>query len=66
LIAALLQIPAWGFDIAENNYLLKWISRPVISENFYVYHFVVIAKRTLALLAAIIAIPLAMRRNKKL
>jgi hypothetical protein len=65
LLAALLQLPAWGFDILENSYLLKWINNPVISENFSIYHIIVITKWTLALLAAIISIPLVLKRDLK-
>lgn len=64
LAFALLQIVAWGCDIAENCYLLKWIKNPVIGNEFGLYHFIVFAKWGIALSGALIAIPLAIRKRK--
>lgn len=61
---ALLQIVAWGFDIVENYYLLKWINDPVIGNEFGFYHFVVAAKWIIALSGALLAIPLVWRKNR--
>ena len=61
---AMLQIVAWGCDIAENSYLFKWIKNPVIGNEFGFYHIVVYAKWFIALAAALIAIPLAIKKRK--
>lgn len=60
---AALQTVAWGCDIAENYYLLEWIKNPVIGNEFGLYHFIVFAKWGIALTAALIAIPLAIRKR---
>ncbi len=60
---AALQTVAWACDIAENYYLLEWIKNPVIGNEFGLYHFIVFAKWGIALTAALIAIPLAMRKR---
>ncbi len=64
LVMAVLQVVAWGCDIAENYYLLKWIKNPVIGNDFGLYHLIVYAKWSIALAGALIAIPLAVRRKK--
>jgi len=64
LALAFLQILAWGFDILENYYLLKWINDPVIGNEFCFYHLVVAAKWIIALSGALLAIPLALRKNR--
>lgn len=64
LILALLQLVAWGCDICENWYLLKWINNPTIGTDFITYHFIVTLKWILALMAALVAIPLAIRSRK--
>jgi hypothetical protein len=46
---AFLQLFAWGFDIIENYYLLKWLRQPVIGEEFGFYHVVVYTKWGIAL-----------------
>ena len=63
-VLALLQIVAWGCDIRENCYLLKWIKNPVIGNEFDLYHFIVFTKWGIALAGALIAIPLAVRMRK--
>lgn len=63
---ALLQMIAWGCDIAENSYLFKWINNPAIGNEFKLYHIIVYAKWIIALAAALVAIPLAIRKRKKL
>jgi len=60
---ALLQIVAWGCDIFENYYLLKWIKNPVIGNEFSLYHFIVAAKWIIALAGALLAIPLALKKR---
>lgn len=64
LVLAFLQIVAWGFDILENYYLLKWINDPVIGNEFGIYHFVVAAKWIIALTGALMAIPLSLRKKR--
>ena len=66
LVMAVLQIVAWGCDISENCYLLKWIKNPVIGKEFGLYHFIVFAKWGIALTGALIAIPLAVRKRKSI
>jgi len=61
---AVLQLIAWGCDIAENYYLLKWIKNPVIGNEFGIYHIIVWVKWIIALTGAVIAIPLALRKRK--
>ena len=63
LVAALLQIFAWGCDIAENYYLFKWIKNPVIGSEFVPYHFVVAIKWIIALSGALLSIPLALKKR---
>ncbi|MDZ4807906.1 MAG: hypothetical protein SGI96_06505 [Bacteroidota bacterium] len=62
---ALLQIVAWGCDIAENCYLLNWIKNPTIGNEFGPYHFIVAAKWIIALAAALLAIPFAIKKRKQ-
>ena len=62
---AALQTIAWGCDIAENSYLFTWIRNPVIGNEFGLYHIVVYAKWFIALVAAFIAIPLAIKKGKQ-
>lgn len=64
LAFAVLQIVAWGCDIMENCHLLTWIKNPVIGDEFGKYHLVVFTKWFLALAAALMAIPLAIRKRK--
>ncbi len=63
-VFASLQIVAWGCDIVENYYLLKWIKTPIIENEFGLYHFIVFAKWIIALAGALIAIPFAIRKRK--
>ena len=61
---AALQLVAWGCDIAENSFLFKWIKEPQIGNEFSIYHFIVWTKWILALVAALLAIPLNLVRRK--
>jgi hypothetical protein len=63
-LLAILQSGAWIADITENYYLLKWTADPVIGKEFGFYHFVVSFKWIVALVAALMAIPFAMKRKK--
>ena len=65
LVLAALQAVALACDMIENVYLLKWLRRPETISNFGLYHVVVWAKWILALTAALIAIPLALRGSRK-
>ena len=64
LAFALLQFIAWGCDILENGYLLKWIKTPVIGKEFSFYHSIVYAKWGIALAGALLAIPIALIKRK--
>jgi hypothetical protein len=64
LALAILQTVAFGCDIAENCYLLKWIKNPVIGNDFELYHLVVAVKWVIALTGALVAIPLVFRKRK--
>lgn len=64
LLLAFAQGIAWACDIIENIYLLSWIRNPADAGPFKIYHAVVILKWVLALCGAIIAIPIAIRKNK--
>ena len=55
-IFAFLQLFAWAFDIIENYYLLRWLRRPVIGNEFGFYHAVVYSKWAIALSGALIAL----------
>ena len=65
LTLAALQAVAWACDIIENVYLLKWLRIPDTISDFGFYHIVVWVKWILALGAALIAIPSALRRIRK-
>jgi hypothetical protein len=52
------QVFAWAFDIVENYYLLNWLYRPNIGNEFTFYHVVVYSKWIIALTAALLAISL--------
>jgi hypothetical protein len=63
-IFAVLQLIAWGCDIAENLYLLKWVKNSTIGNDFGQYHFIVTAKWIIAITGVLISIPFALRRRK--
>ncbi len=66
LIVALLQIIAFGCDILENYYLLKWLQSPEIGNEFKFFHIVVIIKWILVISSAIFAIfCIALKRSRK-
>jgi hypothetical protein len=62
---ALLQLVAWGCDIAENRFLLKWIDKPESISSFGVYHVVVYTKWIIALAGALVAIAILLVRKKR-
>lgn len=64
LALALLQLVAWGCDIVENRFLLKWIDNPGSVSSFGAYHSVVYAKWVIALAGALVAIVILLVRKK--
>jgi hypothetical protein len=63
---AMLQPVAWAFDIVENSYLLSWLEKPVIGDEFSIYHNIVAAKWIIALAGALVAlIAWGWRKKKK-
>lgn len=65
LFLAFSQLLAWGGDIYENCCLLNWIRDPASINNFSTYHYVVLTKWVLALAGALLAIPLSMKKRKR-
>lgn len=49
---AILQPFAWAFDVTENIYLLSWLNKPEIGDEFSMYHNIVAAKWIIALVGA--------------
>ena len=62
---ALLQSVAWGFDITENYYLLKWLREGYVGSNFSLFHFLVAAKFLIAFTGAILSIFILVFIKKK-
>jgi len=50
---AILQPLAWAFDVTENIYLLTWLDKPEIGEEFSSYHNIVAAKWIIAVVGAL-------------
>lgn len=61
---AALQLIAWGCDITENLYLLKWVKNSTIGNDFGQYHFIVAAKWIIAITGVLVSAPFALRRRK--
>jgi hypothetical protein len=59
---ALAQVIALACDVFENYYLLNWIEEPNSIGDLTFYHTVVLIKWIVALTAAIVAIPLMLRK----
>jgi len=53
---AMVQPVAWAFDITENIFLLGWMDKPEIGDEFSMYHNIVAAKWLIALAGALCAI----------
>lgn len=53
---AMLQPVAWAFDITENIFLLGWMAKPQIGDEFGTYHNIVAAKWLIALAGALCGI----------
>ena len=52
---AMVQPVAWAFDITENIFLLAWMDKPEIGDEFGMYHNIVAAKWLIALAGAFCA-----------
>jgi hypothetical protein len=63
LLLAALQLVAWGADIIENYYLLKWMKEPVTANEFEWYHFIVAVKWIIALSGALFSVPFILRKK---
>ena len=66
LSVALLQLIAFGCDIIENIYLLNWLNKPVIENEFAFFHWLVAIKWILAIFGALIAISLNLKKGLKI
>jgi len=63
---AMLQPIAWAFDVTENIYLLSWLDKPEIGDEFGTYHNIVTAKWIIALVGFLSAmIFLVFRKGSK-
>ena len=60
---AMLQPVAWAFDIVENSYLLNWMEKPEIGEEFGSYHNIVAAKWLIAVTGAFSAAIVLLFKN---
>ena len=56
VLMAAIQAIAWGFDIVENYYLLKWLKQPIIGNEFGFYHVIVYSKWIIALAGVLFAL----------
>jgi len=62
-LLAIFQLFAWAADITENYYLLLWIKKPVIGNEFEWYHVIVAIKWIIALAGALLSIPVVLRKK---
>ena len=67
---AMVQPVAWAFDVTENIFLLGWMDKPEIGDEFGMYHNIVAAKWLIALAGALSAIAFGIlkpgkRRNSR-
>src|SRR5215471_9219173 len=60
---AMIQPVAWAFDITENIFLLSWMDRPEIGDEFGMYHNIVSTKWLIALAGALCAIVLGIAKT---
>ena len=65
LIIGMLQAAALCCDVTENVFLLKWIGNQGQISHFGFYHLIVIIKWAIALLGALVAFPLTLRKYAK-
>ena len=63
-ILAIFQLFAWGFDIAENYYLDKWLHAGKVSYQFRFFHLIVYSKWILALVGFFFAIAVIIFKRK--
>jgi hypothetical protein len=59
---AVVQPVAWAFDITENTFILGWMEKPEIGDEFGMYHNIVAAKWLIALAGALCAIVMGILR----
>jgi hypothetical protein len=64
-IMASLQLVAWIADLIENYYLLKWIVKPMIGDEFGWFHFIVSIKWIIALAGVIAFVPVLFKKSAK-
>jgi hypothetical protein len=62
---AMVQPVAWAFDITENIFLLAWMDKPEVGEDFGMYHNIVAAKWLIALAGALCALVLGLVKPAK-
>ncbi len=65
-ILAGLQSVAWGLDIAENYYLLRWMKEGVANNGFSSFHFLVTTKWIIVLVALFVSVPVILFKRKTL
>jgi hypothetical protein len=63
-ILAILQLVAWGADITENIWLLRWVNNSPIGNDFSAFHWLVMTKWIIALVAVLVALPFALRKHQ--
>jgi hypothetical protein len=59
---AVVQPVAWAFDITENTFILGWMEKPEIGDEFGMYHNIVAAKWLIALAGALCSIVMGILR----
>src|SRR5206468_11764002 len=62
---AMLQPIAWAFDVTENIYLLSWLDKPEIGDEFAMYHNIVTAKWIIALVGFLSALAFLLFRRRQ-
>jgi hypothetical protein len=65
LALAALQLLAWGCDIIENYYLLKWVKASSITADFVFFHSLVITKFIIVLTGLCISISIMLVKFKR-
>lgn len=63
-IMAWLQLLAWTGDIIENYYLLSWIQKPMMGNEFGLYHLIVATKWIIALGGVLLSTAFLLRKKK--
>jgi hypothetical protein len=63
LLLATLQLLAWAADITENYYLLLWVNKPAIGNEFEWYHGIVAVKWIIVLAGVLLSVPVVLRRK---